>query len=81
MIGTLEKTVVDCPDPGAVAAFYCQVQGMAVTQDSPDWVANVLQPRPDQEAATGSWPGLLGGLLARRTPPPTAGGASTSLIP
>ena len=25
MIGRLEKTVIDCPDPRALAEFYCQV--------------------------------------------------------
>ena len=27
MIGRLEKTVLDCPDPRALAAFYAQVLG------------------------------------------------------
>jgi catechol 2,3-dioxygenase-like lactoylglutathione lyase family enzyme len=38
MIGMLEKTVVDCPDPRALAAFYAEVLGMRVTEDSADWV-------------------------------------------
>lgn len=38
MIGRLEKTVIDCPDPRALAAFYCQVLGMRVNEDSDDWV-------------------------------------------
>jgi hypothetical protein len=28
MIGRPEKTVLDCPDPRALAAFYAQVLGM-----------------------------------------------------
>ena len=39
MIGRLEKTVLDCPDPRALAAFYAEVLGMRVLQDSADWVA------------------------------------------
>ena len=39
MIGRLEKTVLDCPDPRALAAFYAEVLGMQVLQDSADWVA------------------------------------------
>src|SRR6266566_2462546 len=33
MIGRLEKTVIDCPDPRALAEFYCQVLGMGVNED------------------------------------------------
>ena len=38
MIGRLEKTVVDCPDPRALAAFYAEVLGMRINEDSADWV-------------------------------------------
>ncbi|HEX8971940.1 VOC family protein [Oryzihumus sp.] len=38
MIGRLEKTVIDCPDPRRLADFYCQVLGMQVTEDREDWV-------------------------------------------
>ena len=38
MIGRLEKTVLDCPDPRALAAFYAEVLGMQVNEDSGDWV-------------------------------------------
>jgi catechol 2,3-dioxygenase-like lactoylglutathione lyase family enzyme len=38
MIGRLEKTVLDCPDPRALAAFYADVLGMQVNEDSDDWV-------------------------------------------
>jgi catechol 2,3-dioxygenase-like lactoylglutathione lyase family enzyme len=38
MIGRLEKTVLDCPDPRALAAFYAQVLRMRVNEDGEDWV-------------------------------------------
>ncbi|MFN0280889.1 MAG: VOC family protein [Kineosporiaceae bacterium] len=38
MIGRLEKTVIDCPDPRALAAFYAQLLGMEVLEDEADWV-------------------------------------------
>ena len=38
MIGRLEKTVIDCPDPRALAAFYAAVLGMGLLEDNPDWV-------------------------------------------
>jgi catechol 2,3-dioxygenase-like lactoylglutathione lyase family enzyme len=38
MIGRLEKTVFDCPDPGALARFYAAVLGMRVNEDNGDWV-------------------------------------------
>ena len=38
MVGRLEKTVLDCPDPRALAAFYAEVLGMQVNEDSDDWV-------------------------------------------
>ena len=38
MIGRLEKTVIDCPDPRALAEFYCQLLGMRVNEDIGDWV-------------------------------------------
>jgi heme-degrading monooxygenase HmoA/catechol 2,3-dioxygenase-like lactoylglutathione lyase family enzyme len=37
-IGRLEKTVIDCPDPRALAAFYAELLGMRVNEDSDDWV-------------------------------------------
>ncbi|HYB17929.1 MAG TPA: VOC family protein [Streptosporangiaceae bacterium] len=33
MIGSLEKTVIDCPDPRALAEFYCEVLGMRINED------------------------------------------------
>jgi catechol 2,3-dioxygenase-like lactoylglutathione lyase family enzyme len=38
VIGRLEKTVIDCPDPRALADFYCHVLGMRVNEDIGDWV-------------------------------------------
>lgn len=38
MIGRLEKTVLDCPDPRALAAFYAELLGMRVNEDSENWV-------------------------------------------
>jgi catechol 2,3-dioxygenase-like lactoylglutathione lyase family enzyme len=38
MIGRLEKTVIDCPEPRALAAFYAELLGMRVNQDGDDWV-------------------------------------------
>ena len=38
MIGRLEKTVIDCPDPRALAAFYAELLGMRVNEDSDDWM-------------------------------------------
>jgi hypothetical protein len=46
VIGRLEKTVIDCPDPRARAEFYCQVPGMGINEDIGSWVV------------TGSGPGL-----------------------
>ena len=44
MIGQLEKTVLDCPDPRALAAFYAQMLGMRVNEESDDWVVIGLEP-------------------------------------
>jgi catechol 2,3-dioxygenase-like lactoylglutathione lyase family enzyme len=38
VIGRLEKTVLDCPDPRGLAQFYAEVLGMRVNEDSGDWV-------------------------------------------
>ena len=38
MIGRLHGIVVDCPDPGALAAFYEALLGMQRVQDEGDWV-------------------------------------------
>jgi catechol 2,3-dioxygenase-like lactoylglutathione lyase family enzyme len=44
MIGRLEKTVLDCPDPGSLARFYAAVLGMRVNEDGPDWVVIGTEP-------------------------------------
>src|SRR5262249_47112994 len=44
VIGRLEKTVFDCPDPRALAAFYATVLGMRVNEDSEDWVVIGVEP-------------------------------------
>lgn len=44
MIGRLEKTVLDCPDPQALASFYAAVLGMRVWEDSPEWVVIGREP-------------------------------------
>ena len=40
MIGRLEKTVLDCPDPQALATFYADLLGMEISRGGPgdDWV-------------------------------------------
>jgi catechol 2,3-dioxygenase-like lactoylglutathione lyase family enzyme len=44
-IGRLEKTVLDCPDPRALAAFYGEILGMRVMEDTDgDWVVIGRQP-------------------------------------
>src|SRR3954462_11815538 len=44
MIGRLEKTVFDCPDPRALAAFYAAILGMRINEDSDDWVVIGSEP-------------------------------------
>ena len=44
MIGRLEKTVIDCPDPRALAEFHCQVLGMRVNEDIDGWVVIGSEP-------------------------------------
>jgi catechol 2,3-dioxygenase-like lactoylglutathione lyase family enzyme len=50
MIGWLEKTVFDCPDPRALAGFYATILGMRVTEDSDDWVVIGAEPGARQLA-------------------------------
>ena len=50
MIGRLEKTVIDCPDPQALAAFYAAVLGMRVSEDLGDWVVIGIGPNDRQLA-------------------------------
>jgi catechol 2,3-dioxygenase-like lactoylglutathione lyase family enzyme len=44
MIGLLEKTVFDCPDPRTLAAFYAEILGMRVNEDGADWVVIGIEP-------------------------------------
>jgi catechol 2,3-dioxygenase-like lactoylglutathione lyase family enzyme len=51
VIGRLEKTVFDCPEPRApspepraLAEFYAAVLGMRINEDGPDWVVIGSQP-------------------------------------
>ncbi len=50
VIGRLEKTVFDCPDPRALAAFYAAVLGMRINEDSEDWVVIGTEPGARQLA-------------------------------
>ena len=38
MRAQLEKPVIDCPDPRALAGFYARLLGMRVLENAPDWV-------------------------------------------
>ena len=45
MIGRLEKTVLDCPDPRALAAFYAEILGMGINEDTDgEWVVIGREP-------------------------------------
>jgi catechol 2,3-dioxygenase-like lactoylglutathione lyase family enzyme len=44
LIGRLEKTVLDCRDPQALAEFYGAVLGMRVNEDDGDWVVIGREP-------------------------------------
>lgn len=52
MIGRLQKTVIDCPEPRELAAFYCEVLGMRVNFDIEDGAWVVIGTAPgDRELA------------------------------
>jgi hypothetical protein len=36
LIGRLEKTVLDCPDPRSLARFYADLLGMRINEDDGD---------------------------------------------
>jgi catechol 2,3-dioxygenase-like lactoylglutathione lyase family enzyme len=38
MIGHLGSVVIDCPDPRALADFYCELLGMHIVRDDGSWV-------------------------------------------
>lgn len=44
MIGHLGKAVIDCPDPRALAQFYCLVLGMRINEDIGGWVVIGVEP-------------------------------------
>ena len=44
VIGHLEKTVIECPEPRALAEFCCQALGMRVNEDAGGWVVIGSQP-------------------------------------
>jgi hypothetical protein len=45
LIGRLEKSVLDCPDPRALATFYGEILGMGVNEDADgDWVVIGREP-------------------------------------
>ena len=57
MIGRLEKTVIDCPEPRALAEFYAAVLGMQINHDFGDWVVIGIGPGARQLAfqRTAKW--------------------------
>jgi catechol 2,3-dioxygenase-like lactoylglutathione lyase family enzyme len=64
MIGRLEKTVLDCPDPRELAAFYGEILGMPVNEDTDgEWVVIGREPgmrelafQRDADYTPPSWP-------------------------
>jgi len=64
MIGRLEKTVLDCPDPQALAAFYAAVLGMQINEDDGDWQKDPTAPHCSH-ARSGA---LQRGRIPGRTP-------------
>ncbi len=44
MIARLEKTVIACPDPRALAESYCNVLGMRINEDIDGWIVIGLGP-------------------------------------
>ncbi|MEV5818833.1 VOC family protein [Micromonospora haikouensis] len=48
MIGQLRSTVIDCPDPRALAAFYAELTGLPLAEgdsDGDEWVVLALGAR------------------------------------
>jgi catechol 2,3-dioxygenase-like lactoylglutathione lyase family enzyme len=50
MIGRIEKTVIDCPDPRSLASFYAAMLGMRINEDDEDWVVIGIEPGERQLA-------------------------------
>ena len=68
MIGILDVIVIDCPNPGALAAFYAEVLGVEVYSRDDDWaeIAAQVGPRPlmafqrvQGEYTAPEWPGQV----------------------
>lgn len=38
MTGRLHHVIIDCPDPAALAAFYCELLGLPITWQEEDFV-------------------------------------------
>jgi catechol 2,3-dioxygenase-like lactoylglutathione lyase family enzyme len=65
MAARLEKTVVECADPRALAGFYARLLEMQVLEDEPDWVVIGREPgmrelafqRPETPERPLPWPG------------------------
>jgi hypothetical protein len=38
MIGRLHASVIDCPDPATLAAFYAELIGAKMTKERADWI-------------------------------------------
>ncbi len=61
----LEKTVVECAEPRALAGFYADLLGMQVLEDRDDWVVIGREPgmrelafqRPTEPQPPAAWPG------------------------
>jgi len=66
MIGRLHHVIVDCPDPGALAAFYAELLGLPVTWREDDFVVIA---RDDRSSGIGFQ--LAPGLQAPRWPDPS----------
>ena len=66
VIGRLEKTVIDCPDPRALAEFYCQVLGMRINEDIDGWVIIGSGPGHRRWLSTGDRMGFPRAGLTRR---------------
>ena len=67
MIGILDVIVIDCPDPGALAAFYSEVLGVEICSQDADWaeIAAQVGPRPllafqrVDDYTPPAWPGQI----------------------
>jgi catechol 2,3-dioxygenase-like lactoylglutathione lyase family enzyme len=58
MIGRLEKTVLDCPDPRELAAFYGEILGMRVNEDTDgEWEKDPAAPPTARRLARAPAPG------------------------